>query len=101
MTHYADKYVTRPQDIPKCEHWVILEGRQLHIDGDERSRTNPGHGYPERTEYSMSCEVFMDEAKFREALADRSARVFGPSVRGIHVMGVYTSVITTKLEEAR
>jgi hypothetical protein len=46
---YADKYVKRPSDIPSVEHWAIITGSSILIPGDERSRTNPGHGYPEST----------------------------------------------------
>ncbi len=37
-----------------------------HVDGDERSRTNPGHGYPAHT---LSYNVFLEfdsEDKFKD-----------------------------------
>lgn len=30
--------------------YLLIDSVTVHIPGDERSRTNPGHGYPERTE---------------------------------------------------
>ena len=42
-------YVHRPKDVPQEEHFVILEFDSVYIPGDERSRTNPGHGYGEQT----------------------------------------------------
>lgn len=30
--------------------YLLIDSTSVYIPGDERSRTNPGHGYPERTE---------------------------------------------------
>lgn len=37
-----------PNDVPNTPHFavIIFNTRTVHIPGDERSRTNPGHGYP-------------------------------------------------------
>jgi len=42
------KRVKGPNDVPNEPHFaVIVYGvRSIYIPGDERSRTNPGHGYP-------------------------------------------------------
>lgn len=39
-------------DIPNSPHYaiMIIDTVSMLIPGDERSRTHPGHGYPERTE---------------------------------------------------
>ena len=39
-------------DIPNEPHYaiIVIDSTSVHIPGDERSRTAPGHGYPERTE---------------------------------------------------
>lgn len=44
--------VKGPADMPKGAHFAIIvfETASVFIPGDERSRTCPGHGYPERTE---------------------------------------------------
>lgn len=34
--------------------YLLIESKTIYIPGDERSRTNPGHGYPESVE---SCPV--------------------------------------------
>lgn len=102
--HYADKYVHKPEDIPTCEHWAIISGASMHIPGDERSRTNPGHGYPASTEYYIEYAAFTDEAKFKETLAhaiEESRGFGGKSVRGIHVMGTYTSKTVIQLTETK
>jgi hypothetical protein len=61
------KTVNGPNDIPEGHHYAILifKSTSVYIPGDERSRTNPGHGYPERTEsyttYEMSITHSRDE----------------------------------------
>ena len=48
----AMKRVKGPSDIPTGPHFaVIIYGtRSIHHEGDERSRTCPGHGYSAHTE---------------------------------------------------
>lgn len=43
---------------------VIIE-RSIHHEGDERSRTHPGHGYPAYTETVKEFKEFKNEAEFR------------------------------------
>lgn len=60
MMHKA----TKPSDIPSKPHFAIImfNTTSVHIPGDERSRTNPGHGYPERTEtYSTNEYYYTDD----------------------------------------
>jgi hypothetical protein len=42
------KFVTQASDVPKGTHFVILEYKtsSYYVEGDERSKTHPGHGYP-------------------------------------------------------
>jgi hypothetical protein len=41
--------------------YLILEPKSVTIPGDERSRTNPGHGYPEHTVKSFDVHEFETE----------------------------------------
>ena len=55
----SDRYksqhrVNSPSDFPSEPHLAIIEFGTIYIPGDERSRTNPGHGYPESTATTMS-----------------------------------------------
>jgi hypothetical protein len=52
------KQVTKPSDVPNGAHYAVLvyETRTVHIPGDERSRTNPGHGYPAHDETFRTTE---------------------------------------------
>lgn len=75
MFHYAKlplKQVKSPSDIPIEDHWAILifETRSQYIEGDERSRTNPGHGYPAHTETHETFQYWaaMNQADLKMAL---------------------------------
>lgn len=41
--------------------YAVIKQKQIHHEGDERSRTHPGHGYPAYTETVTSFETFRDE----------------------------------------
>ena len=41
--------------------YLLITTRSIFIPGDERSRTNPGHGYPETTEYVSENHFFDTE----------------------------------------
>jgi hypothetical protein len=87
-------FVHSPNEMPKGEHWAIIEGTSVYIPGDERSRTNPGHGYPASTENYITYQAFTDKKEFETELAHKiecGNRWGGAlkSVVGIHVQGVY------------
>lgn len=50
--------VKKINDIPQEEHLAILVQNEqtVHHEGDERSRTHPGHGYPAYTETITSFD---------------------------------------------
>jgi hypothetical protein len=52
------KIVNGPDDVPEGHHYaiIIFKTDSVYIPGDERSRTNPGHGYPARTETFHTTE---------------------------------------------
>ena len=70
------KTAYRPVEIPVGDHWAIITFGSISIPGDERSRTNPGHGYPESTEITTAYEVFTSEAEWKAEIAARSSRPF-------------------------
>jgi hypothetical protein len=59
---YKYKTVQNPGDIPVGKHWAIMTFGSITIPGDERSRTNPGHGYPESTQTTTTYKLFESEA---------------------------------------
>lgn len=88
---YADIYVHNLSEIPSKEHWAIVSVDHIVIPGDERSRTNPGHGYPEHRETRILYEVYFTEEKFKQAFLHQSSTVFGKKIKGIHVSETYTT----------
>lgn len=63
-----------PKDIPEGEHYAIIEFGSISIPGDERSRTNPGHGYPARTEAKTDYIVFNDKEGWLHEIKERTER---------------------------
>lgn len=57
------KRVSSKDDVPKGHHFAVLvyKSDSVFVPGDERSRTNPGHGYPERYETFESFEHYVTE----------------------------------------
>lgn len=52
-------YVTGDRSkVPQSPHFQILVFGSIYVPGDERSRTNPGHGYPASNEPTISLQVF-------------------------------------------
>lgn len=68
---YGDyKICTKKEDIPKEEHYVILKFGSVHIPGDERSRTNPGHGYPAHSKEFTEYYAYKDREKWEAAIKE-------------------------------
>lgn len=61
----------RLSEIPAGAHYAILTQGSTYVPGDERSRTNPGHGYPGGTEYHLIYRAFQeaDRAEWEAAIA--------------------------------
>ena len=73
---YPDEYVTTKSKFPTQPHWVIMLFTQTHVPGDERSRTNPGHGYAAHTTHHADYQAYLTEEKFLAALEDMEDRGF-------------------------
>jgi len=91
------KTVSRISDIPKGEYYVAMEQVVTNIPGDERSRTNPGHGYPASTEYSMRFVVFESEDEMKGYVKEKQDRSYG-NRNDYKILYVKVPTITTKVE---
>ncbi len=60
----ATKYPKRIDELPEAEFYAILKPASMTIPGDERSRTNPGHGYPEHSVDYWEMETFPSQAEW-------------------------------------
>jgi len=52
--------INNPKEMPTANHYAILvfDTKSVWVPGDERSRTNPGHGYPEHTDTYETFEYW-------------------------------------------
>ena len=94
---YKLKHVSKLEDIPKEPHYVIVEMNSVFIPGDERSRTHPGHGYPERTEHYTSMWVTTSREDWEEEIKERCERDLKEKEKFIayhvdHIASVWLSV---------
>jgi hypothetical protein len=87
------KYVSHVRDIPTKECWVIIKDIAIAIPGDERSKQDPGHGYPEHTDhYAQVYEVFDTEEDFVQAMnacaysEHLAGGLLNPNFRGVKVI---------------
>ncbi len=68
--------VNSPDDIPDGDHYAVLvyKTTSTHVPGDERSRSNPGHGYPAHTVTNTSFEhwVTQDESLLQKKVESLS-----------------------------
>lgn len=72
------KYCFEKKDIPVGDHYVILEFDTIHTEGDERSRTHPGHGYPaSSTNVQQGYIAFTDKAEWEAEITKRMTSKYG------------------------
>lgn len=57
--------IKSPEELPKETHFaaLVFKTHSIHHEGDERSRTHPGHGYPAHTEtvHAVEYVAFADK----------------------------------------
>lgn len=70
MAYDDYKLCTKKEDIPTEQHYVILKFSSVHIPGDERSRTNPGHGYPAHDQAYTEYYAYTDRDKWETAIRE-------------------------------
>ena len=81
--------------IPTTEHWAIIQTTQTWVPGDERSRTNPGHGYPEHTVESIDYHSFPSEAEMIDYIDRRGLKVGSFSALHVTPLTVTTNTVVS------
>jgi len=61
-------YPKKINELPEVPYYAILTPQSTFVEGDERSRTNPGHGYHAHTVENWSIEVFDCCNKWKEEI---------------------------------
>jgi hypothetical protein len=59
-------------NIPTAEHFAVVYTDSIFIPGDERSRTNSGHGYPDSWETRQVYKAFQDQTALEAWIASNS-----------------------------
>lgn len=78
---------------PNGEHWAIITTSSFFVPGDERSKSSPGHGYPDHYESAATYSWYTTELDMIEALK----KTHGDSSFGIYVGKVYKKVQEIKI----
>lgn len=98
MCYSVNMYAKSLSDFPDERSYVIATPQSVHIPGDERSRTAPGHGYPSSTHYYLDFQVFENKEEWETAVAhiagtQKSYRAF------VLNPATVTTTITVQTEE--
>jgi hypothetical protein len=89
------KYCTSKNEVPTIPHWAIITFSSICIPGDERSRTAPGHGYPEHYESTASYCAYTDETEWSKEVKRMSLEKNPENFVAVYVA---PATITTKVE---
>ena len=72
-------------DIPTGPHWAIVKTTSVTTPGDERSRTHPGHGYPEHTTTYITYQTFTSQAEWENEVERLTMQRYGEQFRALKV----------------
>lgn len=64
--------------------YAVLVEETIYIPGDERSRSNPGHGYPAHNESHNTLIEFDTVAEFREWIESNDANYGKKAYRALY-----------------
>lgn len=71
--------------IPTTPHYAIVSERTVHHEGDERSRTNPGHGYPAYSETVTDYKAYPDRESWEKEIKRREHLVYKTKYTAMYV----------------
>lgn len=91
------KYCKSKSDIPTNPHWAIVYFETYYIPGDERSKSCPGHGYPESTEISANYIAFDNEQEWKADITKRLTPSYGSPDTNFVAMKVTPASISTEV----
>lgn len=67
------------EDIPDEPFFAILTPKITHVEGDERSKTNPGHGYPAHDIRAWSIRAFDSFKEWEKEIVSLESKAFNKS----------------------
>jgi len=71
------KYCHNTSEVPKTEHYAIIENRSVSIPGDQRSIDFPGHGYPASTEHFLEYVAYTEKQEWEDEIKKRLSATYG------------------------
>lgn len=80
------------------KQYAVFVESSYHVEGDERSRTAPGHGYPAHDVKYTEVIKFKDEAELRKWIEDQDRYTYNKKK---YEVVTYTPVTVTKTVEFR
>lgn len=81
------------------EQYIIITDVSVTTPGDERSRTHPGHGYPESTDTYQRVQFFENKEEWQERVAVLQRQRYGnnPFKAGKFISAEVTTTIEVKV----
>lgn len=79
-------YITEKSKFPTAEHYAALIFTSIWIEGDERSRTVPGHGYPAHSESVVNYIEFTSKEEMEQWVQKQEHPTYGMPQRNYKVM---------------
>jgi hypothetical protein len=58
------------------QKYAVFVNSSYYVEGDERSRTNPGHGYPSHTEKYVAVIEFETEEELKDWILKNESKTF-------------------------
>jgi hypothetical protein len=62
--------------MEKSNFYAVLYQTTTHIPGDERSISNPGHGYPAHTVTNNEYRIFENIDEFKEWIKAEESKIY-------------------------
>lgn len=82
-----------------AQKYAVIETKTIYHEGDERSRTHPGHGYPAYDEQVESLRKFESLDKLKQYLGMASNRGRNLTVIKYEELTVTTEVVINVKEQ--
>lgn len=71
------KYIDDKNSVPSASHFAALVFDSIYIEGDERSKECPGHGYPAHTESVVKYITFTDRGEMEKWVNQQELQQYG------------------------
>lgn len=90
------KYISNKQECRTGPHFAALVFSTIHIPGDERSRTNPGHGYPAENKPVVEYITFDSRDEMERWVNDQERKAAQYSRKDYQVIEVKPLAVEVK-----